>query len=161
MTLRAPRDARAAGEPYARRIEAATTGAFVVPPPAPLGATAMSRSWPASIGQVSGVAFELDGRHAWVFHRGSRVWRAGSFDASFAVAEKRPIAEHTVARLCLTTGRIVRQFGANEHYMPHGLTLAPNGDVWVTDVGAHVVIRYDAGGRRLATFGGKNTLETP
>ena len=150
----------AAGEPYARRIEAATTGAFVVPPPAPLGATAMSRSWPASIGQVSGVAFELDGRHAWVFHRGSRVWRAGSFDASFAVAEKRPIAEHTVARLCLTTGRIVRQFGANEHYMPHGLTLAPNGDVWVTDVGAHVVIRYDAGGRRLATFGGKNTLET-
>ena len=106
------------------------------------------------------MAFELDGRHAWVFHRGSRVWRAGSFDASFAVAEKRPIAEHTVARLCLTTGRIVRQFGANEHYMPHGLTLAPNGDVWVTDVGAHVVIRYDAGGRRLATFGGKNTLET-
>ena len=149
----------AAGEPYARRIEAATTGAFVVPPPAPLGAP-RARSWPASIGQVSGVAFEPDGRHAWVFHRGSRVWRAGSFDASFAVAEKRPIAEHTVARLCLTTGRIVRQFGANEHYMPHGLTLAPNGDVWVTDVGAHVVIRYDAGGRRLATFGGKNTLET-
>jgi len=149
----------AAGEPYARRIEAATTGAFVVPPPAPLGATAMSRSWPASIGQVSGVAFELDGRHAWVFHRGSRVWRAGSFDASFAVAEKRPIAEHTVARLCLTTGRIVRQFGANEHYMPHGLTLAPNGDVWVTDVGAHVVIRYDArDGSRLATFGSNENV---
>ena len=147
----------AAGE--ARQIEAATTGAFVVPPPAPLGAP-RARSWPASIGQVSGVAFEPDGRHAWVFHRGSRVWRAGSFDASFAVAEKRPIAEHTVARLCLTTGRIVRQFGANEHYMPHGLTLAPNGDVWVTDVGAHVVIRYDAAGRRLATFGGKNTKDT-
>ena len=159
MTLRAPRDAAPPASLTLGGSEAATTGAFVVPPPAPLGATAMSRSWPASIGQVSGVAFELDGRHAWVFHR-SRVWRAGSFDASFAVAEKRLIAEHTVARLCLTTGRIVRQFGANEHYMPHGLTLAPNGDVWVTDVGAHVVIRYDAGGRRLATFGGKNTLET-
>ena len=35
-------------------------------------------------------------------------------------------------------------------FLGHGLTLAPNGDVWVTDVGAHVVIRYDAakGGTR-------------
>ena len=38
-------------------VAAAATGAFVVPPPAPLGAP-RARSWPASIGQVSGVAFE-------------------------------------------------------------------------------------------------------
>ena len=140
-------------------VAATATGAFVVPPPkldaaGLLVAFETDSSWPASLGQVGGVAFEPDGRHVWVFHRGSRVWRGGSFDGNFIITETAPIAEHTIARICLTTGRIVRQFGANEHYMPHGLTLAPNGDVWVTDVGAHVVIRYDArDGSRLATFG--------
>ena len=148
-------------------ILASATGAFVVPPPK-LDALSGRRdrafdsdvnvtdsSWPLSVGQVSGVAFEPDGRHVWVFHRGSRVWRGGSFDENFSITETKPIAEHTIARICLTTGRIVKKFGANEHYMPHGLALAPNGDVWVTDVGAHVVIRYDAtDGSRVATYGG-------
>ena len=139
-------------------VAARPVGAFVVPPPRePPNArrAAAPRSWPASIGHVSGVAFEPDGRHVWVFHRGSRVWRSDAFDADFVTTHAAPIAEHTVARICLTSGTITRQFGANEHYMPHGLTLAPNGDVWVTDAGAHVVIRYDATtGRRVATFGG-------
>jgi peptidylamidoglycolate lyase len=152
-------------------VAAAATGAFVVPPPK-LDALSGRRdrafdpdssvtdsSWPLSVGQVSGVAFEPDGRHVWVFHRGSRVWRGGSFDENFSITETKPIAEHTIARICLTTGRIVKKFGANEHYMPHGLTLAPNGDVWVTDVGAHVVIRYDArDGSRLATFGSNENV---
>ena len=146
-------------------VAARTIGAFVVPPPTFAHAPDALRppsanlepvgGWPPSIGQVGGVAFEPDGRHIWVFHRGSRVWGGGSFDENFATTHGAPIAEPTVARVCLTTGAIVREFGANEHYMPHGLTLAPNGDVWVTDVGAHVVIRYDAtDGSRVATYGG-------
>ena len=89
----------------------------------------------------------------------ARLARPRSFDASFAVAEKRPIAEHTVARLCLTTGRIVRQFGANEHV--HAARPDPGAERRraVTDVGAHVVIgTTPAGGasRRLA----ENTRNT-
>ena len=69
-----------------------------------------------------------------------------------------PIAENTIARIELATGKIVKSFGANEHYMPHAITLGPNGDVWVTDCGLHQVIRYNAtSGARVAEFGKKLT----
>lgn len=146
------------------KVEAKNTGAFVVPPPTTqieTSTTATSvnpndqpQQWHPSLGQVSGVAFEPDGRHVWVFHRGTRIWNGKSFDGDFKITDSDPIAENTIVRLCLTTGLIVTQFGAGEHYMPHGLTLGPDGDIWVTDVGVHVVIRYDARtGKRKATFG--------
>ena len=114
--------------------------------------------WPSSFGQVADVAFEPDGRHAWVFHRGSRIWTADSFDggALRRVTRDAPIPENTVARVCLTSGKITRTFGAGEHYMPHGLTLGPDGDVWIVDAGLHQVIRYDAEtGERVAAYGAK------
>ena len=113
---------------------------------------------PSSFGQVADVAFEPDGRHAWVFHRGSRIWTADSFDggALRRVTRDAPIPENTVARVCLTSGKITRTFGAGEHYMPHGLTLGPDGDVWIVDAGLHQVIRYDAEtGERVAAYGAK------
>ena len=40
--------------------------------------------------------------------------------------------------------------------MPHGLTLGPDGDVWIVDAGLHQVIRYDAEtGERVAAYGAK------
>jgi len=146
------------------KVEAKKTGVFVVPPPLKYAETtphtgvesfdSQWRRWHPSLGQVSGVAFEPDGRHVWVFHRGRRVWDEKSFGDDFKITHGSPIAENTLVKLCLTTGLIVMQFGANEHYMPHGLTLGPDGDIWVTDAGAHVVIRYDARfGKRKATFG--------
>ena len=128
---------------------------FLVDVPAP---GAPDAGWPSSFGQVADVAFEPDGRHAWVFHRGGRVWTADSFDdgALRRVTHDAPIPENTVARVCLTSGKITRTFGAGEHYMPHGLTLGPDGDVWIVDAGLHQVIRYDAEtGERVAAYGAK------
>jgi streptogramin lyase len=59
------------------------------------------------------------------------------------VRHETPIAENTIVRVCTTTGRVVAAFGAGEHYMPHGLSLGPDGSVWITDVGLHQVIRYN------------------
>ena len=134
--------------------------AYVVPPPPPGGRGASgvegkpAARWPASIGQVGGLQVEEDGRHVWVFHRGSRIWTGESFSTGHRVQHDTPIEENTIFRVCTTTGRIVAAFGAGEHYMPHGLSLGPDGSVWVTDVGLHQVIRYNqTTGERIASFG--------
>ena len=45
-------------------------------------------------------------------------------------------------------------FGAGQHYMPHGLSLGPDGSVWVTDVGLHQVLRYNqTTGKLIASYG--------
>ena len=109
---------------------------------------------------MAGIVAEPDGRHAWAFHRGRRLWDGDSFDPSTHDRERRgvPIAENTIARIELATGKIVKSFGANEHYMPHAITLGPDGDIWVTDCGLHQVIRYNASdGARVAEYGKKLT----
>ena len=144
-----------APEGGARKAAPNPSETFLVDVPAP---GAPDAGWPSSFGQVADVAFEPDGRHAWVFHRGSRIWTADSFDggALRRVTRDAPIPENTVARVCLTSGKITRTFGAGEHYMPHGLTLGPDGDVWIVDAGLHQVIRYDAEtGERVAAYGAK------
>ena len=124
--------------------------AHVVPPPS------RRKSWPREIGQVGGVAVEPDGRHVWVFHRASRVWDAASFvDDEYTMPPGTPpIEEDVVVRVCAVTGDVVASFGAGKHYMPHGISLAPDGHVWVTDVGSHAVSKYDpATGEEVARFG--------
>jgi peptidylamidoglycolate lyase len=37
-------------------------------------------AWPKSLGQIAGIVAEPDGRHAWAFHRGKRIWDGDSFD---------------------------------------------------------------------------------
>ena len=121
-------------------------------------APGVDKRWPKSLGQVAGIVTEPDGRHAWAFHRGRRLWDGDSFDPSTHKMKdlESPIAENTIARIELATGKIVKSFGANEHYMPHAITLGPDGDVWVTDCGLHQVIRYNASdGARVAEYGQK------
>ena len=40
------------------------------------------------------------------------------------------------------TGKVVKSWGANMFYMPHGLTIDNNGNIWVTDVGRHQVLKF-------------------
>eukprot|EP00951_Prasinocladus_malaysianus_P008689 scaffold63252_cov46-Prasinocladus_malaysianus.AAC.3 len=39
------------------------------------------------------------------------------------------------------SGNVLRSWGSNTFYMPHGLTVDHNGFVWLTDVGLHQVRR--------------------
>jgi len=108
-----------------------------------------SSHWPAlapgqTIGQSTGVDVDVAGR-VYLFHRAGRNW-VEPFPAE-------PIADDTIAVIDPATGRLVASWGKGLFIMPHGLSLDREGNVWVTDVGAHQVRQFSANGKLLLTLG--------
>jgi sugar lactone lactonase YvrE len=52
-------------------------------------------------------------------------------------------------------GQLVRSFGADLFTRSHGLHIDHEGNLWVTDVGSHIVVKLDASGQVLMTIGVK------
>jgi DNA-binding beta-propeller fold protein YncE len=50
-------------------------------------------------------------------------------------------------------GKLVRAWGENVFNSPHGLRIAPDGTVWVTDVRNHLVMQFTPEGKLLKTLG--------
>lgn len=106
--------------------------------------------WPGhdvKVGQVGGVAVDSN-NEVLIFHRGSRQWNYNSFDLNnrFVDPEGRgPIKENTLVRVDSITGHGIESFGAGKFYMPHGLTIDKEGNIWVTDVGLHQVMKIPKG----------------
>lgn len=110
----------------------------------------LQSSWPTpsrKLGTVSQVSFDLSG-NVVVFHRGDHIWNAGSFDAITNVyqGERVPIKDNTLIAFNRTTGMVVYEYGKDLFYMPHGLTIDHEGNVWVTDVAMHQVMKFNAKG---------------
>lgn len=108
--------------------------------------------WPSGefrLGQVVAVSLDLEG-NVVVFHRGSRIWTAQSFDYHnvYQRVEEGSVPEPTVVTLDAGNGHVLHSWGRNQFYMPHGLTVDGEGCVWVTDVAMHQVLRYPARGSR-------------
>lgn len=111
-------------------------------------ATAVA-GWPnippdAQFGQVSAVDVDADGR-VFVLHRAGREW-----------SEPFPtetIAEPTVFMFDGASGKLIARWGAGDFIMPHGLSIDPEGKVWITDVGREQVFRYSPEGRLELTLG--------
>lgn len=58
-------------------------------------------------------------------------------------------------------GKFVRAFGPRDTWtFAHGLRLDPDGNIWVTDIGTHTVVKMDRQGNHLMTLGtaGQNGL---
>ena len=55
------------------------------------------------------------------------------------------IKENTILVVDADKGRVKSSFGANIFYMPHGLHVDGAGNTWVTDVGLHQVMKFEAG----------------
>lgn len=51
------------------------------------------------------------------------------------------------------SGRQLAAWGADRFSMPHGLDVDQHGNVWVTDVGLHQVLKFSHDGDLLRTFG--------
>lgn len=82
------------------------------------------------LGPSSSVAADADG-HLYVFHRGAD-----------------PIAEFDA------DGRHLRSFGDDHGFeRPHGLRIDPDGNLWVTDVRSHFVMKLSPRGEVLMTIG--------
>jgi len=56
-----------------------------------------------------------------------------------------PIAVSTVLTLDPTTGAVVSAWGSNLFYMPHGIAVDAEDNVWVTDVALHQVLKVRSG----------------
>uniref|UniRef100_T1IX66 Copper type II ascorbate-dependent monooxygenase C-terminal domain-containing protein n=1 Tax=Strigamia maritima TaxID=126957 RepID=T1IX66_STRMM len=109
-------------------------------------------NWPLSnlkLGQVTAVSINSQGKIV-IFHRGDRVWDARSFDLynNFADPQQGPIVANTIIELDEKTGNASHSWGSNFFYMPHGLTLDKDDNVWVTDVALHQVMKFSPGGAK-------------
>ena len=86
---------------------------------------------PIKFGPVTAVATDAADR-VYVFHRG-----------------KKPIAVFD------RDGKFVRAWGDGLIKTAHGLRLDRDGNVWVTDLGHHLVMKFDPQGKPLLTLGTK------
>ena len=106
--------------------------------------------WP-QIGGVGGIQASIDGAHAWMTNRGSNIWEGGA-----DLGSAQTIGDDAIVRLNLYSGNVDKSFGANAHVMPHGVRVAPDGTVWVTDVALHQVFQYSGEtGEIMRSFGRK------
>jgi peptidylamidoglycolate lyase len=99
---------------------------------------------PPNIGQTSGLAVDAQ-QNLVIFHRSSREWDQWSFDAKSNRFNRTlgPIPNATIAILDPSSGRLLAEHGAGAFYMPHGMSIDAEGNVWVTDVGRHQVLKLD------------------
>lgn len=105
--------------------------------------------WPvippaARFGQVSAVDVDPQGR-VYVLHRAGREW-SEPFPS-------QPIAEPTVFVFDGESGALLARWGAGAFIMPHGLSIDPQGKVWITDVGREQVFRFDREGKQELVLG--------
>lgn len=114
----------------------------VSPPREDLPRLAVDAGWmklPAGtrFGEVSGVDVDAAG-NIWVLHRAGRAW-AEPFPAD-------PIPHNTVFKFA-PDGTLLDQWGGGQMVMPHGISVSPDGKVWITDAGREQVLRFASDGR--------------
>lgn len=119
-------------------------------------------SWPDAgikFGAVAGVSLDRHG-NVVIFHRADRVWSEKSFDMNNVYLEKAlgAIPTSTVLGIDRRTGVMAYGFGRDLFYMPHGITVDGENNVWVTDVALHQVMKLNrmiAGDSPLMVLGKK------
>ncbi len=118
------------------------------PPREEVPKLAVDAGWPtipagAKFGEVSAVDVDAAG-NVWVLHRAGRKW-----EEPFP---REPIAEPTVFKFS-PEGRLIAQWGAGVFIMPHGISIDPEGKVWITDVAREQVMRFSPEGALELTLG--------
>ena len=96
-----------------------------------------------TFGPPSGLGLDSD-QNLIVFHR------AG---VKTNPVPKTPINKNTIIKLHSKTGKILDSWGANMFYVPHGLTVDHENNIWVTDVGGHQVFKFSSTGKLLMKLG--------
>jgi len=102
--------------------------------------------WKFSIkSQPSAVALDSKG-NVIVFHRANRAWDARTFDYNnvLVAGKEGLITQNTLMMLDSSDGHLIQETGANLFYLPHGLTVDSNDQLWLTDVGSHQVFKLTA-----------------
>lgn len=101
---------------------------------------------PLNLGQVSGVIVDQQANPV-IFHRGSHIFDAASFNGThhYQHISEGPIKVATILVLNSTNGDVISGLGKNRFYLPHGITIDKDGNIWITDVGLHQVMKFPPG----------------
>lgn len=102
--------------------------------------------WPdksIKVGQVSGVALDTKG-NVVIFHRSDRIWDLNLFNSGevYQLKELGPINTDTVFTICSVTGKLLKSWGGNMFYLPHGISVDSLGNYWLTDIALHQVFKF-------------------
>lgn len=120
-------------------------------------------TWPdvgIKFGAVAGVSLDKKG-NVVIFHRADRVWTDTTFNKLNNTFQERhlgPIPTDTILAIDKKTGQLSHGFGRGLFYMPHGITVDKENNVWVTDVALHQVMKLNrevAGDAPLMVLGTK------
>jgi sugar lactone lactonase YvrE len=112
----------------------------------------LGRPW----GSTAGVGIDRDGSSVWVAER------CGAFAPPSAMKPGQPFAcDGSNLDPILkfdASGKLVKSFGAGLFVLPHGLSVDPDGNIWVTDgVGkdgkGHQAIKFSPDGKELMRLG--------
>lgn len=101
-------------------------------------------------GNIAGVDVDKN-NNVIIFHRGSHRWNATTFDANdvYHPSKDSPIPEETVITINPNEKTIIRAWGKDLFFLPHGLSLDLDGkNVWLTDVALHQVFKYTIDGSK-------------
>ncbi|XP_015174775.1 PREDICTED: peptidyl-alpha-hydroxyglycine alpha-amidating lyase 2-like [Polistes dominula] len=109
---------------------------------------------PTHLGQISGVSVDPSG-YPVIFHRADRIWEFSTFTKEnvYTERDKGPITEDTVLTLDPGSGNILRGWGRNMFYLPHGIHVDNFGNVWLTDIALHQVFKFNSSGRLKLILG--------
>jgi poly(3-hydroxybutyrate) depolymerase/DNA-binding beta-propeller fold protein YncE len=84
--------------------------------------------------------------------------KLGAVSAVATDAKDNVFVAHRAAKPILVfdrDGKFLRSWGDDHLKTPHGLRIDPDGNVWVTDIGLHQVMKFDPDGKVLLTLGKK------
>ncbi|XP_018653543.1 putative peptidyl-glycine alpha-amidating monooxygenase [Schistosoma mansoni] len=104
-----------------------------------------NESWPLKsvdnyLGVVSSIkATDQLASNVYVLHRGNRVWDENTFDDqnNYRLNKSEPIQKGVLVQIF--NGEIKRTYFPFKFFLPHGLTIDPDGNFWITDVALHQV----------------------
>ncbi|BES91141.1 NHL repeat [Nesidiocoris tenuis] len=95
------------------------------------------------LGQVGGIAVDKNDT-VYIFHRGNHLWTSSSFgqaDNVYTEQYNGAINESTIIMVD-KNGRVMKKLGEHMFYLPHGITVDSDFNIWVTDVALHQVMKF-------------------
>ncbi|CAH8866565.1 unnamed protein product [Trichobilharzia szidati] len=107
-----------------------------------------NQQWPSKdvntkLGVVSSIkGADESGSDVYVLHRGDRIWDMNTFDQqnNYRLNKSEPIKDGVLVRIL--DGEIRETYLPEKFYLPHGLTIDPDGNFWITDVALHQVFKF-------------------